>query len=645
MLRELHDIEGELGTFWRFGEAARLVVRAMADSKDKLTDDAQGWLREASGYLDDVARRRPSWYRVPALQGEIADLEGHAETATEHYQQAVALGDRRPVVVRRLVQHEFAQKRYAEVGKLMRDLREQEGTLLLAGLGKLASLSKLGSGDEGGALKLALKSVAPDSKDFRDYIFLGQLYAAANKKDEAEKAFRKACDLAKDVPDPWVTLVVFLAGTGRKADAEAVIDEARKAIAAERAPLALANCYAVVGQKEKAEKEFQLALAAQPNNWRVLRNLAAYYVALGDAPKAESHLRKLLEVLPQHLQDGPAADRASPEDLAGTRRALASVLASAPNQRQFEEALALLDHNLKINGNKVEDRRLKAALLATRISQRKAAISLLEEVKKEQPLSVDEQYTLFRLYEADANWPQAQATMLVLLGSPAGEKNAVLRARYARRLLRRGQIDEAEQQLKALKDLKNPLDPKGGPPALAREIEARVLRARGDDVKAVAALETYAAGKDTDVGIAAVLADEFSQDGNSRELYRKEAEQLYKKYVKESKSEGATLPWRRSTPGKGTLTTPSTPARKPCATRQSRRLSPTPWSRPCAAGSRKPDTSSARTGGSRTLWPGPRMLTACWFPWRTFAICKSAIRRPKRCTRRSCAARRAISWR
>jgi len=542
LLADLRVIEGELGTFWRFGEAARLVVRALAESKDKLTDAGQGWLQEARGFLDDVAKRRPSWYRVPALQGEIADLEGHADTATERYQQAVTLGDRRPLVIRRLVQHQFAQKRYAEVGKLMRDLREQEQTLMLAGLGKLASLSKLGSGDQGGALELALKSVDPDSKDFRDHIFLGQLYAAANKKDEAEKAFRKACDLGKDVPDPWVTLVVFLAVTERKADAEAVIEQARKAIAADRAPLALANCYAVVGQKEKAEKEFQAALAAQPNNWRVLRNLAAYYVALGDAPKAESHLRKLLEILEQNVRNGPGSDRASPEDLAGTRRALASVLASAPNQRQFEEALALLEQNLRANGNRVEDRRLKAALLATRISQRKAAITLIEEVKKEQPLSADEQYLLFRLYEADGNWPQAQATMLVLLGSPAGEKNAVFRARYARRLLRRGQIDEAEQQLRALKDLKDPLDPKGGPPALAREIEARVLRARGnDDVKAMAALEAYAAGKDTDIGVAAVLADEFSQDGNSRELYRNVAEQLYKKYVKESKSEGRYL--------------------------------------------------------------------------------------------------------
>ena len=583
---------------------------------------------------------------MPALQGEIADLEGHAETATERYQQAVALGDRRPVVIRRLVHHEFAQKRYADVGKLMRDLRQQEGTLLLAGLGKLASLSKLGSGDEGGALKLALQSVAADSKDFRDYIFLGQIVRGCQQEGRGRKGLPQG-----DRPGQGHSRSVGDTGRlpgrdgpqGRRRGADRggpQGDQGGPAL-----PLALANCYAVVGQKEKAEKEFQIALAAQPNNWRVLRNLAAYYVALGDAPKAESHLRRLLEVLQQHVQDGPAADRASPEDLAGTRRALASVLASAPNQRQFEEALAFLDHNLKANGNKVEDRRLKAALLATRISQRKAAISLLEEVKKEQPLSADEQYTLFRLYEADANWQEAQETMLVLLGSPAGEKNAVFRARYARRLLRRGQIDEAEQQLKALKDLKDPRDPKGGATRPGQGNRGPRAAARGNDVKAVAALQEYAAGKDSDIGVAAVLADEFSQEGNSRELYRKEAEQLFKRYVRESKSESRYLAWPPSTPGKGASMTPSTPVRKPCATRQPRRSSPAPWSRPCAAGSRKPDNSSAWTNGSRRQSLGPRMPTACWCPSRTSAICKSATRRPKRFTPRSCAASQANSWR
>jgi Tfp pilus assembly protein PilF len=534
MLSEIRSIEGELGTYWRFGEACRLVVRARAESKDKLTDTAREWLHDARGYLDDAAQRRPSWHRVPALQGEIADLEGHPETASERYQAAVTLGDRRPAVIRRLVQHLFEQKRYADVGKIMRELREQEQSLLLAGLGKLASLTKLGSGDQSGALELALKAVAPDSKDYRDQVFLGQLYEAANKKPQAEKAFRRACELSPDMPDPWVTLVVFLARTDRKADAEAAIEQLRKGVPADKATLALASCYAVIGQTELAEKQYQAALAAQPSDRGVLRSVAAFYLTLGQLGKAEPHLRKALEVSEQ-------------EDVAGARRGLAAVLAVTPSQRQFEEALALLDVNIRTNGARLEDRRLKASLLATRPSHRKSAIALFEDVKREQPLRTDEQFVLFRLYEADGNWPQAQETMLVLLGSTAGQKNVPLRANYTRRLIQRGKIDEAEQQLRALHQIRETNDP-NDPKALkeeaslaAKEIEARLQRARGDHTKALAMLQEYAASKDALPLGAAILAEEFGQDGGASELYRKETERMYRKYANESKAEGRHL--------------------------------------------------------------------------------------------------------
>ena len=91
LLGDLRRIEGDLGTFWRYEEAAQLARQAVAESKEKLTDRAKTRLGEARDYLDQAGKRRPSWYRVPALQGEIADLEGNAPLATERYQQAFAL--------------------------------------------------------------------------------------------------------------------------------------------------------------------------------------------------------------------------------------------------------------------------------------------------------------------------------------------------------------------------------------------------------------------------------------------------------------------------------------------------------------------------------------------------------------------------
>jgi tetratricopeptide (TPR) repeat protein len=546
LLADLRRLEGDLGTYWRYGEAARLVRQVRAQSKEGLSPAARSQLKEARGYLDEVASRRKGWPLAPALQGEIADLEGKPEVAVERYHQALALGDRRPLVIRRLVQHLQEQNRLAEIDKVVREeLRGQEQALLLAGLGKQASVSLLGQGNREGAVEMAKQVLPADSKDYRDHLLLAQILYAAAPDDPAKAAklfeeagehFRKACDLANGAPEPWVPLVRFLVETGRKEDALAAIKEASKAVAPDRSALTLANCHVLVGDLEEAERQFQAALAKQPDDRRVLRHVAMFYFGTAQAAKAEPLLRKLKAIL-------EAAPEPPREDLAWVRRTLARVLTYETNESKFEEGQRLIGENLRANPNNPDDLHAQALLLATRMSQRKKAIRLLEELDKQRPLPAEERYTLFRLYEADGRWPEAQATMLVLLNSEAGRKDVSLRARYARRLIERGQpadLSEAERQLRLLREAQGPTQAAGA--LLAREIEARLLHARGQDDEAVAKLKEYAASKGVTPTAAALLFDELAQDAKKRpELYRKEAEELYKKYVQESKSPGRRL--------------------------------------------------------------------------------------------------------
>ena len=98
-------------------------------------------------------------------------------------------------------------------------------------------------------------------------------------------------------------------------------------------------------------------------------------------------------------------------------------------------------------------------------------------------------------------------------------------------------------QLKALKAIL--ADPKNAKTKSfsATEIEARSSCARGKHPEAVALLMKDTATLEKDPALLALLFDEFSRQGESRdrELYRNEAEALYKKFVSQNKLPGRYL--------------------------------------------------------------------------------------------------------
>ena len=108
-------------------------------------------------------------------------------------------GEHRLVVFQKALRLLYEQGRYAEATAVLRKLPEQ--ALTVRSLGRLAAQLSLVSPetDDGEdparkqerALQLALRSVAENSKDHRDYLWLGQLYALAQRRDEADKAFRR----------------------------------------------------------------------------------------------------------------------------------------------------------------------------------------------------------------------------------------------------------------------------------------------------------------------------------------------------------------------------------------------------------------------------------------------------------------------
>src|SRR5262249_40024259 len=159
---------------------------------------------------------------------------------------------------------------------------------------RLAAEVSLRNQDYGRAADLASQAVSGDSKNYGDLIWLGQVLWASGQTAKGEQALRQAVERFGQASETWVALVQFLARTNQKDKAEAEIDKAVKQYAGAKAPLALAQCYEVVGRLDQAEKQFELALAAQPNGVGVVHQVADFYLRNGKRQQAEPHLRHLL---------------------------------------------------------------------------------------------------------------------------------------------------------------------------------------------------------------------------------------------------------------------------------------------------------------------------------------------------------------
>jgi tetratricopeptide (TPR) repeat protein len=109
---ELLRVEGETGTCWRYGEAARLLAPAAHGDRSGLA--------QARALQEEVARQRPGWARVPALLARLEEAEGRPDRALAAYLRAIELGDRGPAVLRRAAQLLKERGRPADADDVLR---------------------------------------------------------------------------------------------------------------------------------------------------------------------------------------------------------------------------------------------------------------------------------------------------------------------------------------------------------------------------------------------------------------------------------------------------------------------------------------------------------------------------------------------
>lgn len=497
-IEAMRRLEGDAGTQWRYGEAAQIVSQARREN-----DTSR--LAEAKRRLEEVRRARGTWARVPRLESEIAKLQGDNAATIEALNKAIQLGERDVSVIRELVRLYYEEKRYAEADQAIRTIQERGGQLENE-LKRMASEVSIQMRDEQQALRMAREAVSVDSTDFRDHVWLGQIYIAVGDPKEAEKAFEKAVSLAPDKPESWLAYVAFLIRYQRRADAEALLERASKALPADIAALTLAKGYKVVGRNDLAEALFEKALAAKPNDLVTVRTAAAYFLDQGRLDRAEPLLKARMGA------------NASASDRFWARRYLALAIFESDITNRLPEALALIEANLKEDPKSVDDQHALAFVLTAFPERRAEAVKLFEDLELDfkTKLPPGDRLVMAQLYESQGDWSKARLMFQELVASYP-DNTKILMA-YLRVLVKRNEFNEANQWLQRLKDLKYSS-------AQLLAIQASLLNAQKQTPQAIELVREFAKQNPEQSRAAADMLERLGETTEAESMLKKLAEQ------------------------------------------------------------------------------------------------------------------------
>jgi tetratricopeptide (TPR) repeat protein len=431
LVRDLRSLEGEDGVLWRYGEAARLVLRAKTKGRTALA--------EARRACDDLAKRSEDAPQASLLAAKLDELEGQPGRAIAHYQSAFDHGERRPVAIRRLAELLVERRRFGEADRALRLLEEQSPPNKdLARLGADIAL-RLREYPRGVAL--ARLAVPRDTQDYRDSIWLGRVLASAGQTQEAVEVLRRCAGSFAGFAEPWIALAEVLARDGQWQRAEEVVAEVNKAVIPERRAAALARVYEAIDRGDLAGQQYEESARSPSDDFLLLRQAAAFHLRMDQPGRAEVYLRHLLE---------PKVG-APEEYTAWARRQLAFLLAVETGTPRRNEALALVDQNLQERPNSQADVRARSLVQASRPDQYRDALRRFEASLKDLPASPGELLVLADLYGAAGEWGRAREQTLSLLALDG--HNPQYLAHHVRSLLGDGRVEEAEIYLSQLERL------------------------------------------------------------------------------------------------------------------------------------------------------------------------------------------------
>jgi tetratricopeptide (TPR) repeat protein len=506
ILALLRPAEGDEGPVWRQAEARLLYLQAARLGQG---DERRSLLARARTLLNEAASRRPGWAPVTLTLALVEQLDGNADAAIDALEEAREFGVRDRDSLLRLYRLYLGDGRTERADSLVAEMQslglgDDDGLIA-----KLAAESSLREADPARALEEARAAVDPDSGDYRDHLWLAQFLTAADRAEEAEAELVEAVELARDETAPRIALVRFLAANDRRDEALGAIEEARAELPDDRSALALARCFATIGELDRAFPHFDRAIARSPRDPAPLRAAAETALLGNETGRAEDYLTQLARL-------GTEADAA--DDATWARRTLALVMAASGDPTKRRAAVEQADAGAAAA---VEDLRTRAQVLALQVDQasRSQAIRILEQIIDQKAAGTpDDRFLLAQLYEAAGQWSRARQRMLGLLAENGD--NPVYLVRFIGWLLvpepGRGH-DPDPQAARPWIDRLAKLAPDAIQTAEAR---ARSLAALGRADEAVVGLERFAESHPDQLAAVAALVEQLDSPSRAEPLYR-----------------------------------------------------------------------------------------------------------------------------
>ncbi|MGO8691902.1 MAG: tetratricopeptide repeat protein [Thermoguttaceae bacterium] len=239
----------------------------------------------------------------------------------------------------------------------------------------------------------------------------GRIAEAEARLGDAEAAFRRAIELNDQAAEAYVSLVEFFSALGQKKfnnKAREVLARARAHLPPNESHWALAKMYDALKEKDNARKEYEVALAAAPDDSTSIRNLADFHLRNQGVAAATPLLTKILEL----------KGKAKPQDVIWARRQLALLTASQGGYPNLLKARMMIEENLASGELAAEDLRAKATFLALdpRRAKRMEATEALETLLRHPDLgTLEDRYTLAQVYLALGNMRKFRKHMRPLL--------------------------------------------------------------------------------------------------------------------------------------------------------------------------------------------------------------------------------------
>lgn len=450
---ELRRREGEDGTAWRFYRAQRLLAQS-TEPQDRRLDEVERMAQE-------IRRLRPSWASGVMLEAQLAQKRGDISEAIDLYRQAIDLGEQRLYVFEQLTRLLFVMDRREEAGRYLTQLGLN--VVRSRHLAHLAIPLHLQLGDFERAESIARQQAAHRPDDPLSHVWQAQMRLIRGEMEAAEADLRRAVELAPQDVRTWQLLFTHLAQVGDEEAAREVLHAMVEQ--AEMTPgqreVVLGQGYDALGEAELAASHFHEAIAIGADEPDVHRQIAQFFQT-HDVQRAEQALRRVLELVPDNLED---------------RRRLASFLIERGDPPRLAEAERILDEHLAADEVDPADRRLQAQLLLRRGREGDAGLArqVLEEMLDGGETDSADRLLLAQVCEAQGDIDEAERHYrhLVERDPPELEHLALL----IDLLLRHERAERAERWL----DLLDQLEPDGW---RAIALRARWLAA-GDQVSEV----------------------------------------------------------------------------------------------------------------------------------------------------------------